>query len=282
MRSLNLAVLVYLTLTIPAWAVTCGDILGPGGMHILTADLICEGDDPALTVRDGAVLDLAGHLVKSPSLGILVEGQGATLQHGRVEVLEAGELAVGVQVQGVGRHQITGMIVNSGAAGFVVSSDHNRFTESVGAGDFGFLIEGHHNILRQNTGGGILGFGVFGDGNRLSENVTGNGPFTGFFVDGSRNILLGNITIAVFQGIIIHGDGNLVLRNQASGSLAIAVSGENNRLIRNTATSSELGGEGGFVDEHGDCSHNRWIGNVAAMADPPCILEGPITVSEAR
>jgi len=281
MRTLSLTILTYLTLTSPLLAVTCGDILS-GGVHTLTADLICEGDGPALTVRDGAVLDLGGHMVQSAILVILVEGKGATLQHGIVENLLSGENGIAVQVQGAGGHTITGMNAWGIERGILVVSDHNRLTNNVGAGDFGFLIEGDANVLRRNTVAGSVGFGVFGDGNRLSENVTDNSPFTGFWVGGSQNILAGNRTMAVFEGLVIDGHDNLVVGNQGSGSSAIVVSGDGNRLLRNTAVASEISGPGGFVDEHGDCTHNRWIGNRAAMADPSCILERPFVVSEAR
>ena len=71
-----------------------------------------------------------------------------------------------------------------------------------------------------------------------------------------------------------------MLHNQVFGGLV--VSGEENRLIRNIVVDSELTGRGILIDTHGDCTHNRWIANTAAQADPPCILEGPLTVSEAR
>jgi hypothetical protein len=40
----------------PAHAVSCGDILGPGGNFQLQQNLDCPGPARALTVKDGAIL----------------------------------------------------------------------------------------------------------------------------------------------------------------------------------------------------------------------------------
>jgi len=48
--------------------INCGDILGPGGVFELKADLHCGETSPALTVRDGAQLELGGHIA-TPQMG---------------------------------------------------------------------------------------------------------------------------------------------------------------------------------------------------------------------
>jgi len=59
-------------------AINCGDILGPGGNFQLQQDLDCPG--PALTVRDGAILDLNGHIVTCGGIGACIALSGADAQ----------------------------------------------------------------------------------------------------------------------------------------------------------------------------------------------------------
>jgi hypothetical protein len=72
---------------------------------------------------------------------------------------------------------------------------------------------------------------------------------------------------------------NTIGQDGHKGIAAITISnGTENILWRNTALGLN---DVDFVDQWGDCTHNRWIGNVAATADPPCILEGSLAGSEA-
>jgi hypothetical protein len=64
--------------------------------------------------------------------------------------------------------------------------------------------------------------------------------------------------------------------NQGSTPEVILVSGEDHLLLRNIA----VGLNSGFFDTHSDCAHNRWIANEGAVADPLCILERPLAVSQ--
>ena len=70
-------------------AISCGATLGPGGTFILEADLDCGTVSPALTVRDGAHLDLGGHTISAAGSVdqpiILLDGHGAVVHHGIVE-----------------------------------------------------------------------------------------------------------------------------------------------------------------------------------------------------
>jgi hypothetical protein len=54
--------------------------------------------------------------------------------------------------------------------------------------------------------------------------------------------------------------------------VGVRVEGQGNWLVRNQARQE---GVINGVDAHGDCLHNRWIGNDFLTADPPCILELP-------
>jgi hypothetical protein len=80
----------------------------------------------------------------------------------------------------------------------------------------------------------------------------------------------------LIQGFRVLGSHNVLLGNEGSGPEAIIVFVEDNLLLRNTAPVPD----GGFVDTHGDCTHNRWITNEGETADPPCILEGSLAVSQ--
>ncbi|HJK97025.1 MAG TPA: hypothetical protein RMF84_07370, partial [Polyangiaceae bacterium LLY-WYZ-14_1] len=63
--------------------ITCGDTLG-AGRHVLTGDIICGATDfQALTLLDGAILDLNGAVIQSgpvESFGIVVDGDGVTIE----------------------------------------------------------------------------------------------------------------------------------------------------------------------------------------------------------
>jgi len=197
MRILGRTLICLFLLTLPAYAVPYSDILGPRGVYTLAEDLICEGDGPAITVKDGAVLDLGGHLVSRPLIGILLEGQGAVLKNGRVESSGPGENGIAVQVQGVGRHEIAGVQADALWFGFVILSDHNRLTENMSSADTPFSVGGRASLLRRNTGGSNGAFVVGGEGNWLIENASLDGHGHGFIVRGTRNRLVGNSTTSL-------------------------------------------------------------------------------------
>jgi hypothetical protein len=75
-------------------AISCGATLGPGGQFLLEADLDCGTVSPALTVRDGAQLDLGGHTISGgegfsggPSSSWMGRGPLSTMESSRVASL---------------------------------------------------------------------------------------------------------------------------------------------------------------------------------------------------
>jgi hypothetical protein len=69
--------------------------------------------------------------------------------------------------------------------------------------------------------------------------------------------------------IMVEADGNLILGNTMHDStVGLLVHGQGNWLVRNTSRGIGIDGK----DEHGDCTHNRWINNDFGRADPDCIL----------
>jgi len=115
----------------PAWAVSCGDTIGPGGTVVLTGNLEPCATDPAVTVVGPVTFNLAGFTISceiTATDGIVVEGFRANVQNGTVR----GCLA-GVRLAGDGSHRITNMISRDNEDdGFDVPSSWNRLTYNEG------------------------------------------------------------------------------------------------------------------------------------------------------
>ena len=67
--------------------IECGAILGPGGTHVMTKDLVCPAPSGkaalgALHVKGGATLDLNGYTVTCSNRGLGIRVTGATLANG--------------------------------------------------------------------------------------------------------------------------------------------------------------------------------------------------------
>jgi parallel beta-helix repeat protein len=250
-----------------AWAqpISCGATLGPGGVFVLQADLLCA-TPIGLTVRDGARLDLGGHLVGARTTAVLLEGRGAVLEHGR-----AAADPVAVQLAGAGGHMVRGIETFFGPnnIGFEVLSDDNRLLDNVGSGFvLGFWVEGDRNRLVRNTGGGQSGFYVLGQQNVLLGNVSVPGLISfAFGIAGHQNRLLSNEVITAEQGFYVWGDGNRLTGNVVRQSFrGILVSGQSNVIARNTALENRID----LMDMHQDCDGNRWADNVFQTVDPAC------------
>src|SRR5215813_4157542 len=71
MARVRLVLVVFLFTAIPILAagvtaahdINCGDTLGPGGYFQLQQNLDCSRADRGLILKDGAILDLNGHVV---------------------------------------------------------------------------------------------------------------------------------------------------------------------------------------------------------------------------
>jgi hypothetical protein len=124
---------------VPAHAISCGDVLGPGGSEALSGDLVCE-ESPALVVEGPTIIDLQGFtlacaLADDGSLagtGIEVIGSQARIRNGTIENCDRG-----VVVEGDGRHRLLHLTVTSpevqgnGGIAFLVNSDRNHFISNI-------------------------------------------------------------------------------------------------------------------------------------------------------
>jgi parallel beta-helix repeat protein len=241
----------------------------------LTADLVCEiPTEVAITIRDGAVLELNGHGVFGGDVGLLMEGRGAVARQGQV-----GGRNISIRVEGEGWHTVSGITTTGDPdSGIVVTSDHNRLIENEARGiSWGIIVEGHHNALRQNLGGGQGGFQVLGDGNRLRQNQASEGTFDGYLVSGHRNWLVRNGALGTDTGFRIRSSGadNVLIGNVANRKefFGIEVEGQGNTILHNTALESTTD----LIDSHDDCDGNVWRRNTfltsraGTVAQPACI-----------
>ena len=146
----------------PAYALSCGDVVGPGGTAVLDKDLVCDRS-PALIAEGPVVLDLQGFTIGCAlhdkgtlaGTGIKVIGSEAEVRNGQVENCRRG-----IHVKGDGHHLLKRLSVTSAAGvgggepiAFLVQSDHNRFirnTVRAYAGE-GFRLDGANvNMLKRN------------------------------------------------------------------------------------------------------------------------------------
>lgn len=233
----------------PPNAVQCGDVLGPGGAYMLKEDLDCDVS-PALTVLDGAYLNLKGHtLTCGPGLspiGIQMEGQKASVANGNI--LECDR---GVVLGGYGRHYVSR-----------IDYAHSRPGTHTA-----FVVETDGNRLVRNSATACDGcFEIGGDENRLIRNLAIDGPGVGFWIfpTGENNRLLHNVAESQFAGgFLVQGDANKLIKNEAIDTLfengtGYAIDGERNELRRNMATDNA--GDGFRVSS---ATNNRLLGNIA-------------------
>jgi nitrous oxidase accessory protein NosD len=183
--AIGIAVLSLCVWAGPARAVSCGDVLGPGGVVVLSEDLACDMS-PALTVEGPVTFDLRGFTVAcdpAGGTGIDVIGSQARIRNGTIE-----SCAIGMVVEGDGGHRLTRLTVTSpdvpgnAGIGFQVKSGGNRFAR---------------NLVKQSAGEGFrLGDdGVTADQNRLVSNKVVDSENHGFRVRiGERNLFLRNLS----------------------------------------------------------------------------------------
>lgn len=165
-----------------ATPVQCGSTITTN--TVLTADLRCSGDGPALTVVGGAVLDLGRHTVSSP-------GRSAD-----------DSTSVGVGIQGV----------ESGAEATVRNGTITGFAKGIDAEDSTGTANGTvQNVLLTRNGTGI--FGVFAKFTVTATRFVGND-------DG----LLALFTFATISGSKFVDNASTGVTLSASGGLTVAKS----------------------------------------------------------
>ena len=250
--------------------INCGDVLGPGGRFQLEQDLTCPFS--ALTIRDGAILDLHGHRVTCtpPSAGfrcVVLTGKEAQLRNGTV----AGGLHESITLEGTGGHTVRDVTSSLVDANILVTSDHNR------------LI----NVIAQSVYNAA--FAIYGDHNRLTNSMA-LCPFVALdgciSIAGDENDLSDNL-VSVEEdccapgvgrgGMRIAGHKNRLRLNRVTNhdGPGIVVLGTDNDLRFNTALGNVLD----LQDMNGDCTHNTWKHNIFDTSDPPCIGAGVAKVT---
>jgi len=109
-----------------AHGIQCGDVLGPGGRFVLERDFACpQSNGPAITIRDGAILDLQGHLVtcSSGAIGcVILTGRGAQLLNGAVGAVQHENIVL----KGDGGHTVRNVTSEFADRNILVQSDHNQ------------------------------------------------------------------------------------------------------------------------------------------------------------
>jgi len=262
-----------------AVAVECGDVVvGPASVR-LERDLFCFGAT-ALTVRDGATLNLGRHSLTclSGGTGIAVEGQGARVGGGVVTGCE-----VGVAVSGEGHlvHDIRarfnglGFRADAGVVGLRLRGNGAEFNQAAG-----FQVVGDGNTVASNVafGNGDAAIVVRGDDNLVSRNRTnGNclmvGCAAAFVVGGSGNRLVRNTATGEETSIVLTGgaSASVVTRNRIRYGLARGI------LVEQEATGNVLRGNvvrtvgADLVDANGTCVANDWRGNAFRTRSPGCL-----------
>lgn len=292
----------------PAYAIECGDTLGPGGQFKLNQDLECDNavHPIALTILDGARLSMGNHTITCLntavvfSTGIKLEGEGVVVQNGNVVSCD-----VGVNLAGSGKHLVLNMnLLNCSANSYNIESNSNSnrlFDNSATGGDFAFAIFSDDNLIFRNhsidpPGDGFV---VSGNNNRLYRNTVDRSICHGFSVDGQNNHLYrneatGNVlpncqTFAVFGGnnklsrnvasdnasdgfFLFLGDGNRLLGNRAednSGAgIHVADTSSNNMLLRNAAFGNDVFD---LQDDNPNCNGNTWERNKFETSNVSCI-----------
>jgi hypothetical protein len=250
----------------PAHTIRCGDTLGPGGSFQLEQDLDCPPNVTALTIKDGAVLDLNGHIVNcSADFGcITLSGFGAQLLNGAVR----GGTHDPILVAGTGGHTLRNITSSKFADGnIIVRSDQNRLINVTATAGFvaALTIGGNNNQLSDSIVqcfSSILDacISVSGDGNRVLDNfVTSlNGSRAGLLISGNNNVVRRNRAI----------NNDLGFSPQLGAGAGIVVTGTGNDLRNNTSLEND---PLDVRDTNGDCAHNTWRSNTFQTRDPQCI-----------
>jgi parallel beta-helix repeat protein len=232
-----LAVLMWPTF---AYAIGCGETLGPEGSEALAGDLVYGegdcGDFPVLKIVGPFTLDLNGFTISCGTketglrgIGIEVTGVGAKIHNGTIAYCNTG-----LMVAGDGQHELKRLTVTSrhvtGEDGiaFKVMSDRNWFIgntvekyagEGFRLGDNGVSANG--NLITRNEAihNGNHGFRVrAGERNLLVLNRAKDNAAEGFRSEGGFNQFVTNTAIG-------NGDEGFRLKgaqdNQIIGNIAI-------------------------------------------------------------
>jgi parallel beta-helix repeat protein len=282
-----------------AFAISCGDTVGPGGMVILDADLSGCSTSAAITLVGPVTLDLNGHTISCINTndpyrsGILVGGTRAKVSNGTVT-----NCGTGVTVTGGGKHRLSDLTAQNNALGFRVLSQKNRLSDNTVIDNIyrGIRVEGSENRISANdaiandisvasTGvknriernmvtGTLYAFTDEGEGTKFTRNTADNSDSAGFYIAAtSRSAqLVGNTALngpSNNFGFIINGDHTVLRKNTATnnGTGIKVESDKNNKVVNNTALSNGLD----LWEVIPGCGSNVWQNNTFVTSSQVCV-----------
>ena len=258
----------------------CGDTV-TSNKNLSGADPIVGDKCPVngLEVAAGVTLDLKGNTIQGleNGIGIVINGDGATIKNGKVESFGTGISGVtnDSTIQNVRTYFHIG-------DGLFLQGNENEVTGSPARhnGDNGYWIVGDGNTIEatNNEYNGLDGIFVDGNGNFVLNNQASENSKTlgaglsgnGITVVGNGNTLHGNrISKKNDFGIFVDGDNNIVTSNFATKSNkgGIKTVGHNNRLTNNKATENH-GGVGILAEGSTDAANFNASTNNVVHGNP--------------
>ncbi len=241
----------------------CGAYLTGDETYVLVSDVLdCGEGTPAIRVVGPAKLKLNGHTVscapaveesENPTIGILLEGKGASLIGGTrppFGVHGVTGCEQGVVLNGEGDHSVQGVTVTRSSSGaFVIESDGNTLVGNIVRQALpwansdpiegsGFLVSGDQNellgnVASDNDSDDEGGFTIEGNENHLKDNISKDNAGYGYLVQGRGNLLSDNTALKnEDHGFVVaeeaHGNvlkGNKSLENGDEPAADLAASG---------------------------------------------------------
>jgi hypothetical protein len=226
----------------PALAqVQCGDTITT--RIVMTEDLVCGGNGPALMI-DGGTLLMQGHTLRcEPSLfdhggrdGISLVGRGSALMNGTIagcdwisllltgsgnhtvrDIHVASESVVGADIQS-DRNSVTRLRIDAHVLyhGILVSGQHNRISNSHFTGRTAVAMGGANNMLMDNEiPGTYAGASIGGTNHKIFRNEL-YGQYHALRVGGSRHLIQGNSTFPDYSlsGFQIYSSSTAIINNE--------------------------------------------------------------------
>jgi parallel beta-helix repeat protein len=255
-----------------AWAVACGDTIGPNaGLVTLAGSLSCSTATALFVVGPKTVLDLKGQQITCDgtvptAVGIDISGTGAVVRNGVVTGCQTGVLIE----SGASKNKVLNVVSQSNTGdGFIVAGDSNVLLnnsainnggDGTALGDDGFEVDGNTNTLEFNTatGNSTEGFLATGTSNKLVQNDADHSGYDGFGSTNDGNVFIQNTSSKNSQnvsngfGFNLTGNHLVVENNTGSGNFGITggngtsdgfyVSGDFAKIVGNVADGNSLNG----------------------------------------
>ncbi|GAA5441963.1 hypothetical protein Misp06_00124 [Microbulbifer sp. NBRC 101763] len=211
-----------------ASAVSCGDVLTSA--TVLSGDILSCAINPAVTLKEGASLDLNGYTISCDTpvgIGVRLVGAGRVLE----DTAGGGSIegcATGVSAEGDGGHFIMGVSTTlNSLSGVTLWSTGNTLEASYANGNTGMGIrlmgDGSQVRTTEATGNTLMGVKIVGNNSLLRDNDTSSNGASGIVVaEGNGGIIAENLsTDNGVNGIMMQPfaqTGWLIIGNDAAGN----------------------------------------------------------------